>query len=89
MAARNTFFKKEYTEEEINECIQWFEQRRGKLPADFNINEGMKSYDLQKTVDRLIQFVKGRFPATSITFNGYAANLLYLRDLLQKQNPDI
>lgn len=86
MAARNTFFKKDYTAEEIDECIQWFEQRRGKLPMEFQIDPGMKSYDLQKTVDRLIQFVKGRFPITSTTFNGYAANLLNIRDLLQKQN---
>lgn len=78
-------FKPNFKKEEIEELLAWFETRMDKLPKTMKMDPATETDNLPLTVERLIKVLsrhKGNF---SVTFCGYMALLLSIRQRLQEQ----
>jgi len=84
MAAVNTHFKPSYTQEEIEECFQWFEQHMDQLPATLHSIKSMRFNDLPATVARIIKVLRPRMKLGR-TFNGEFALLLQIREKVEEE----
>lgn len=82
MTAHNTFFKKSYTQQEINECLDWFRQRLDRLPPSLNFGP-IQSPDLPRTVRRMVTVLHHQMNDKGV-YNGQFALLLQIRQLLQE-----
>lgn len=74
-------FKPDFTKAEVQELIDWFEQRMDQLPSEFQINKSTSTKDLCFTVTRLISMLKGR--EVNVTICGYIAHLALIRKRLE------
>lgn len=75
-------FKPDFTKEEVNELVDWFDARMDKLPQELQINKSSKTTNLRFTVSKLISLVKGR--EISVTICGYIAHLAMVQKRLQQ-----
>ena len=83
MAAFNTFYKKKFTPEEIQECLAWFQERMDKLPASLSYDSA-NIPDLPRTVAQMVKVLQ-RHMNEKGTYNGQFSILLKIRQLLQEQ----
>lgn len=84
MAAINTFYKKNYTEQELKECYDWFEQHQAQFPASLDMEGGIHIPDLHRTVDSLVHKLRKQADGHGI-YNGLLANLMMIRHRLEEQ----
>lgn len=84
MEGVNIYFKKEYTEQEMNECFEWFEQNKDRLPRTLEIGNDMKMSNVPATVERMIHILRKRAQNRNI-YSGFFANLLLIRHEIEKQ----
>ena len=84
MEGINIFFKKEYTEQEMSECFEWFEQNKDRLPRTLEVGGDMKLSDVPATVQRMIRILQKRAKNHTI-YSGFFANLLFIRHEIEKQ----
>lgn len=87
MEGLNIYFKKEYKEQEMNECFEWFEQNKDRLPRTLEVGGVMKLTDVPATVKRMIHILQKRAKNHSI-YSGFFANLLLIRHEIEKQFND-
>lgn len=83
MAAFNTFYKKNFTPEEIHESMEWFRQRMDKLPPALPYGSA-DIPDLPRTVAQMMKVLQ-RHMNEKGTYNGLFSILLKIRQLLQEQ----
>lgn len=74
-------FKTQYSKEEVEEVINWFEERMEQLPRELQISNSMRTSNLPETVKKLIKFVVSN--EQTATFSGYASHLLLIRERLK------
>lgn len=79
----NTFYKKVITEEEREECFQWFEQRRERLPASLSMG-AISLPDLPHAVDRMLTILRHQMKDNP-TYSGQFAVLELIRSKLIEQ----
>lgn len=84
MEGLNTYFKKEYTEQEMTECFEWFEQNKDRLPHTLEVGNDMKLSNVPATVERMVHILRKRALGRSI-YSGFFANLLLIRHEIEKQ----
>lgn len=77
-------YKPEFTKGEVDECIRWFEERMDKLPATLRLNDSTTASNLPYTVKSLINVLKVHQGNLSVTFSGYMAHLLLIRQRLEE-----
>ncbi|MCM1108139.1 MAG: hypothetical protein NC388_03660 [Clostridium sp.] len=75
-------FKKNFTQEELDEIVEWLEQRMDRLPQSMHLDKATWTDDLPKTVRSYIRMMKGRKPTTTVS--GYIAQMLVMRKRLQQ-----
>ncbi len=75
-------FKPEFTKEEIQDLIAWFETRKDRLPATLQINRSSHTENLPHTVKRMIGVITEKGPTP--TFSGYIAHLFLIRERLKE-----
>lgn len=73
-------FKPDFTKEEVNELIAWFEERMDRMPAELQINKSSHSKNLRFTVTKLISMLKER--EVTVTLCGYIAHLALIKERL-------
>lgn len=78
MAARNNQYKPIFTDEERQECFQWFEQHMDELPQAFNSVRSIRILDLPFTVRRMMTSLSHRNLSDG-TFSGQFSLLLLIR----------
>lgn len=78
-------FKSDYSKEEINEIVGWFEERKDKLPRELRLNASSTATNLSLMVENLIRVLKVHRDNMSVTFCGYMAHLQLIRQRLQEQ----
>lgn len=78
----NTFYKQHYTEEEVEECFQWFEQREGQLPPSLSI-PSMEIPDLPATAKRMVIKLRQQMKDNGV-YSGMFSLLELIRSHLQK-----
>lgn len=83
MAPFNTFYKKNYTTEDYQECMAWFQQRMDKLPPSLHFGTAHIP-NLPYTVARIFTVFQ-RQTNQKGTYNGLFANLLKIRQILQEK----
>ena len=76
-------FRPEYTREECEQEIAWFEARMDKLPASLQINASTYAPDLRLTVTNLIRTLRAN--KVMVTFAGYLSTLLQIKERLLEQ----
>ena len=81
MAPVNTFYKKNYTAEEIHECMDWFQQRLSQLPPTLDFGSAHVP-DLPRTVRRMVNVLQNQMNDKG-TYNGQFAVLLQIRQVLK------
>lgn len=74
-------FKPDFTKEEVNELIDWFEKRMDQLPEKMQINKSSSTKNLRFTVTKLISMLKGR--EVTVTICGYIAHLALIKKRLE------
>lgn len=74
-------FKSNFTKEELEDLISWFEARMEKLPATMQIDNSNYTENLPLTIKAYISMLKNRVPNT--TFCGYISHLELIRKRLQ------
>lgn len=79
----NKHFKKEYTQEECDECFEWFETRKDRLPKKVMVPPCDYINDVQYYVTRSLGILKHRVPEQS-AFSGEFSRMLCLREVLQR-----
>ena len=84
MERSNKYFKKEYTEQEMNECFEWFEQNKNRLPRTLELGDDMKVPDVPATVERMIHILRKRAEGRKV-YSGFFANLLLIRHAIEEQ----
>lgn len=78
------FFKQAYTQEEIEEILEWFASRMDKLPETMQINASTYSENLQRSTQSLIDVVKYHKKDLSVVYYGYVSYLYLIRYRLQQ-----
>lgn len=73
-------FKPDFTKEEVNELIAWFEERMDRMPAELQINKSSHTKNLRFTVAKLISMLKDR--DVTVTLCGYIAHLALIKERL-------
>ena len=73
-------FKPDFTKEEVNELIAWFEERMDRMPAELQINKSSQTKNLRFTVTKLISMLKER--EVTVTICGYIAHLALIKERL-------
>lgn len=84
MAAINIHYKKHYTDEEREECFQWFDKHMDQLPQTLEGIRSIRISDLPFTVSRMVSVLRNRMTAGR-TFNGQFSILLLIREKLREQ----
>ena len=84
MAYHNTY-KKNYTEQEIEEFYAWFEQNMERLPKSLTLDKSMNIPDLHFTVRQMINKLQQQLKTRTDIFSGQFAILLYIKECLLKQ----
>ena len=79
-----SFFKEDYTKEEINEVISWFEDKMDRLPKTLRLNPSTVSNDLAFTVKSLSSLLKAQQERMSVNYSGYVAHLMLIRQKLKE-----
>lgn len=74
-------FKKDVSQQELEEIIGWFEARMDKLPETMHIDKATYTGNLPATVKSYLNMLKGR--TVSVTLCGYIAHLGVIRKRLQ------
>ncbi len=74
-------FKKDVSQQELEEIIEWFEARMDRLPETMQIDKATYTGNLPATVKSYLNMLKGR--KVSVTFCGYIAHLGVIRKRLQ------
>ena len=83
MAALNTHFKPQFTEQEREECFQWFEQHMNELPQTMLPIRSIRITDLPRTVRRMVDVLRKRM-TNDHTFSGEFSFLLLIREKLRE-----
>ena len=78
-------YKQTYGEEEVDELLGWFEDRKDRLPQTLRLNESTVSEDLPRTVAALLAVLKKHQGKLSVTFYGYISHLELVRLRLREQ----
>lgn len=78
-------YKPEYTKEEVDELLHWFDERADRLPATLKLNTSTFASDLPRTVKSLTNILKVHKGNISVTFYGYMAHLELIRLRLQEE----
>lgn len=79
-------YKPEFTKEEVDELLKWFEQRDGRLPQTLKLNSSTQATDLPRTVGWLTRVLKSLSDKPlAVTFYGYVSLLALVRLRLQEQ----
>ena len=78
-------YKQTYGEEEVDELLAWFEDRKDRLPQTLRLNESTVSEDLPRTVAALLAVLKKHKGKLSGTFYGYISHLELVRLRLREQ----
>lgn len=76
-------YSKVYDSAELQELVQWFEQRRGQLPQSLSFNEGFKIPDLPTMVERYLELLPT--VKENPTFGAQLHHLFRIRGMLQEQ----
>lgn len=79
--ALNTHYKPNYTEEECEECFQWFEQHMDELPPTLESIRSLRIMDLPHTIRRMINILRHNMGSIR-TFGGEFALLQLIREKL-------
>ena len=79
-------FKPDFTKEEVNELIAWFEERMDRMPAELQINKSSYTKNLRFTVTKLISMLKER--EVTVTICGYIAHLALIKERLIQAGMD-
>jgi hypothetical protein len=75
-------YKVQYTKEEVDELIQWFEDRKESLPKTAKIGDYVSIDDLPTTLKALEY--NARRNRENVVFSGLIHQLFLLRDELMK-----
>lgn len=81
----NTLFKKLTTQQEREECFQWFEQHMDALPQQLKV-DCMKIPNVQSTVKRMITVLRKRMD-NSGSYEGSFATLRFIQQAV-RESPD-
>ncbi len=76
-------FNPNYTTEERDAQVAWFDQHIDQLPQEMQINAATRTSNLPNTVRALLNTIRANQPA--VTFAGYFETLLQIRDRLEEQ----
>lgn len=83
--AENTYYKKNVTEREREECFLWFERNIDQLPKQLKI-QGMNIPDLKFTVQRIIQSLRTQMNKTPILLGQFSLLLLIQERVRQTED---
>ena len=73
-------FKPQYTPEEIQDLIKWFQERMDQLPKSLALDDSISTDDLPKVVKILIlRMGDGNITPT---WSGYASRLILIKERL-------
>lgn len=78
-------FKPDFKKEEVEELLAWFEARMDKLPKTMKMDPATETDNLPLTVERLMKVLSRHKSNFSVTFSGYMALLLSIRQRLQDE----
>ncbi len=78
-------YKPQYSRQEVEEVVRWFEERMERLPESLQLNEATSTPDLRRTVGALLNVLRIHKETLSVTFSGYMAHLELIRLRLQEQ----
>lgn len=73
-------YKPAYTQDEMKELFEWFEQHKEQLPNDLHYDNATYIPDLRRSVDSMVRCLKGKGINTSLA--GQANILFTIRDLV-------
>lgn len=76
-------FKPSYSQEEMKELCEWFQQHKDELPKDMQLNNSTYIPDVARTVDAFLQALKGR--EINSRMAGLVAHLAAIRDKASEQ----
>lgn len=71
-------YKKQYSHEELEEILNWFEKNMDKLPASLQLNKATYIKDLPKTVHQYFDLIKQQ--KDNPTYSGQIHHLFEMRD---------
>ena len=83
MKTKQEIFKPDYTEDEVNEVIEWFEKRIDHLPTSLRLDKATSTKDLPRTVQAYCKLL--RSIQMKVAHSGYMAHLLLIREQLLEQ----
>ena len=77
------FFKPIYTQEERQECLEWFRQHIDELPGELRLSKSCITHNLPYTVKRLM-LLYSHANVNSSVYSGYLSYLMLIRQRLRE-----
>jgi hypothetical protein len=78
-----SYYKKQYTQEEVNEIIDWLNNHMDQFPKRLQLSDAILIEDLPKTLSSLMYNAKSNY--RNVSFSGLICKLFAIKDVLEKQ----
>lgn len=80
----NTFYKKQFTPKECEECFAWFDAHMEQLPPSFRVSPSIYISDLPSCVRAYVHKLRKQM-GDNPNYSGQFSLLLLIRERLQQQ----